>query len=238
MSLYEMRSRNPYQKLFRTFALLAIVVLLAILYISIWTPAVMTDGTRTILGWATGGILVVALVIVMRLGIKQAAWNLRRGYRAELSDGKLIQIRPDMPVVELPIDQIASIQQGCGGTLIIRGSEPEKIITIPPEITGFEDLKTQLLANRTLSPLKATLSPWALLPPLSYIAAVLVLFLTHDRKVIIAAGGAVLLVDAFWTYSFLRLTPSNRRAKPILLAYLITFVILAWIVYERATFHF
>ena len=238
MAVYEMPSRGPYQRPFRIFASLAIVVFLGILCTSIWTPAGMTDETRTVLGWATGGILVAAVVIGMRLGVKQALWNLRQGYRVELSDGNLIQNRPNMPTVELPIDQIASVQQGRGGVLIIRGGEPGKVITVPSEITGFENLKNQLLTNRTLSRLRVKLSPWLFLPSLSYIAAVLILFLAHDRRVVIAAGSAVLVVHAFWTYSFVRLTLSNRRAKPALFAHFLAFLILAWIVYERATFHF
>lgn len=198
----------------------------------------MTDEMRSILGWATGGILVAAVVIGVRLGVKQSAWNLRRAYRVELSDGKMIQSRPGMPTVELPVDQIASIQQGRDGLLIIRGGEAGSVIAVPSEITGFENLKKQLLANRTLSPLKVKLSPWLFLPSLSYIAAFLVLFLAHDRRVVIAAGGALLLFQASFTYSFMQLTSSNRRAKPVLLGYFLMFVILAWIVYERATFHF
>jgi hypothetical protein len=233
-----MPPQSPYQKPFWIFASLAVVVFLAILCISVWTPAGMTDETRTILGWATGGVLIAAVVIGMRLGVKQGAWNLRRGYRVELSEGRLVQSRPDMPTVELPIDQIASIQQGRGGVLIIGGGEPGVVITVPSEITGFENLRKELLTNRTLSRLRVKLSPWLFLPPLSYIAAVLLLFLAHDRGVVIAAGAAVLLFHAFWTYSFARLTPSNRRAKPVLFAYFLAFLILAWIVYERATFHF
>lgn len=238
MTLYEMPSQSPYQKPFRIFASLAVVMFLAILYISIWTPALMTDDTRTFLGWATGGVLVAAVAIGVRLGVKQAAWNLRRGYRVELSDEKIIQSRPGMASVELPIDQIASIQQGRGGLLIIRSGERERVIAVPSEIAGFENLKTQLLEKRTLSPLRVDLSPWLFLPSLSYIAAVLLLFLAHDRRVVIAAGGAVLLFHAFWAYSFLRFAPSTRRAKPVLFAYILAFVFLAWIVYERATSHF
>ncbi len=233
-----MPSQNPYQKPFRIFASLAVVVFLVILYMSIWTPALMNDETRSILGWATGGILVAALVIGIWLGIRQSAWNLRRAYRVELSDGIVIQSRPGVPTIELPVDQIASIEQGRGGLLIIRGREAGSVIAVPSEITGFENLKNQLLANRTLSPLRVKFSPWLFLPSLSYIAGVLVLFLAHDRRVVLAAGGAVLLFHAFWTYSFMRFTPSNRRAKPVLFGYFLTFVIIAWIVYERATFHF
>lgn len=238
MNLYEMPPQSPYQKPFRIFASLALVVFLAILFISIWTPAAMTDETRTIVGWATGGVLVAAVAIGMRLGIKESIWNLRKGYRVVMSDGKIIQSRPGTPTVELPVDQITSIQQGRGGVLIIRGSEPTRAVAVPSEITGFEDFKARLLVNRTVSPLKVRLSPWFFLPSLSYIAAVLVLLLVHQRRVAIAAAGAALVFHAFWTYSFLPLTSTNRRAKTVLFGYLLTFVILAWIVYERAILHF
>jgi hypothetical protein len=238
MTVHEMPSQSPYQKLFRIFASLVIALFSGILYVSIWTPVVMTDQTRTVLGWAAGGLLVAAVLIGMRLGLKQSVWNLRRGYRVELSAGKIIQSWPGTPKVELLTDHIASIQQGRGGTLVIRGGEPRTVIAVPSEIVGFENLKAQLLADRTLPSLKVKLSPWLFLPSPSYTAALLIFFLAHGRRVVIAAGAAVLLFHALWTYSFIRFAPSNRRAKAVFFANCLAFMILAWIVYERATFHF
>jgi hypothetical protein len=74
------------------FAGIAITLLLAILSLSIWTPAGFSDETRKIIGWVTGSIVVATIVIGNCFGIKEGTWRLtKRGYQLELSDGKLIQ---------------------------------------------------------------------------------------------------------------------------------------------------
>jgi hypothetical protein len=53
-----------------------------------------------------------------------------------------------------------------------------------------------------------------------------------------AAGGAALLLQGFSIYSLRRTMQSNRKANVVTLTYILTFLILAWIVYERATSRF
>src|SRR5450432_1315075 len=106
MALYEMPVRSPYQRPFRVFAGTAIALLLAILCLSMWTPAGFSDATRKVIGWVAGSIAVVAIVIGNRFATKERTWKLtKRGYQVELSDGKLIQRRTGFPIVEIPVDQ-------------------------------------------------------------------------------------------------------------------------------------
>ena len=94
MTLYEMPAKSPYQRPFRIFAWVAVVVLLVILGIAIWTPAGLSDKTRKVLAWVAGAIVLAAVVVGNRLGFKQGLWKLKEGYRVEVSDGKIIQSRP------------------------------------------------------------------------------------------------------------------------------------------------
>jgi hypothetical protein len=109
MTLYEMPAKSAYQRPFRIFAWVAVVVLFVILCIAIWTPAGLSDETRKVLAWIAGAIVVAAVVVGNRLGFKQGLWKLKEGYRVEISDGKIIQSRPGSPVIKIPADQIASL---------------------------------------------------------------------------------------------------------------------------------
>ena len=140
MTLYEMRAQSPYQRSFRIFACGAISLLLIILYISVWTPAGLSDQTRKIFGWGAGALVMASVVIACRLSFKEGLWKLNTGCRVELSEGKIIQKRPGVPIVEIPLDQIASLHQS-RGWLIVRSSDPDKQIAVPSEIVGFETLK-------------------------------------------------------------------------------------------------
>jgi hypothetical protein len=238
MTLYEMPAQSPYQRPFRIFAGVTIILLLAILCIAIWTPEGLSDEIRKILGWVAGAIVVAAVVIGNRLGFKEGLWKLKEGHQVEVSDGKIIQRRPGVAIVEIPVDQIASLNQSRGGWLIIRGGEPERQVAVPSEIVGFESLKRELSGNRTVSPLRVKFSPWLFLPSVSFILACFFLLTSHNRSVVMAAGGAALLLQGFSIYSLRRLMRSNRKANVVALAYILTFLILAWIAYERATSRF
>ena len=155
-----------------------------------------------------------------------------------MSDGKIIQRCPEEPIIEIPVDQIASLRQSRGGWLIIRGGEPERQVAIPSELIGFENLKQELSANRIVSPLKVKFSPWLFLPSASLVLACVFLLISHNRAVVLAAGGAALLLQGFSIYSLRRHMRSNRKATLATLTYILVFVILAWFVYERATSRF
>lgn len=238
MTLYEMPAQSPYQRPFRIFAGVAIILLLGILCIAIWTPEGLGDEIRKILAWIAGAIVVATVVVGYRLGFKEGFWKLKQGYRVEMSDGKLIQRRPGAPIVEIPVDQIASLHQSRGGWLIVRGGEPERQLAVPSEIVGFESLKRELSANRTVSSLRVKFSPWLFLPSASFVLACVFLLTSHNPAVVMAAGCAALLLQGFSIYSLRRLMQSNRKGSFIALTYILSFLILAWIVYERATSRF
>lgn len=238
MTLYEMPTQSPYQRPFRIFARVAIILLLVILCTAIWTPAELSDEIRKKLAWVAGAIVVAAVVVGYWLGFKEGFWKLKEGFRVEVSDGKIIQRPPGAPIVEIAVDQIASLYQRRGGWLIITGAEPERKIAVPPEIVGFESLKRELSANRTVSPLKVKFSPWLFLPSSWFILACFFLLASRNRSVVMVAGGTALLLQGFSIYWLRRLMQSDRKANFLMLTYILSFLIIAWIVYERATSRF
>ena len=229
-----MPAQSPYERPFRIFSWVAVILLLIILCISIWTPAGLSDETRKMLAWVASAIVLAGVVLGYWLAFKGGLWKLKQSCRIEVSDGKLIQSRSGSPAIEIPLDQIASLEQSRGGWLIIRGCQPERRIAVPSEIVGFEDLKRELSANRTVSPPKIKRSPWLFLPSASLVLACIFLFVAHSRAVVLAAGGAALLLEGLAILSLRRAIRSSRRANLITLIYILTFLMLAWIVYERA----
>jgi len=238
MTQYELPGQSPYQKPFRVVAGVAIILLLAILCIALWTPAGLSDGARKMLAWVAGAIVISAVVGANWVGFKQGFWKLKQGYRVELSDGKLIQRRSGSPLVEIPVNQISSIRQSHGGWLLVRGGQPERQIAVPPEIVGFDDLKRELSASQPIQPERIYVSPLIFLPPLAFIVAVIILFMSHSRAVVIAAGVAALLLQGFGIFSLRRTMRANPKARFVVLPYVLTFLITCWVVYERAASRF
>jgi hypothetical protein len=238
MTLYEMPAKSPYQRPFRIFAGSTVVVLLVILCVAVWTPAGLSDESRKILAWVAGAIVVVAVVVGNRLGFKQGLWKLKQGYRVEVSDGKIVQSRPGSPVVEIPVDQIASLHQSRGRWLIIRGCQPERQMAVPLEIVGFESLLREISESRTVPPLKVEFSPWLFLPSATFVLACIFLLTSHNRVIIVAAGSAAVLLQGLSFLSLRHRMPSKGKTILIALTYILAFLILAWIVYQRATSQF
>ena len=238
MTLYEMPTQSPYQRPFRNFAVVAMTLLLGILCIAIYEPTELSDESRRALAWMAGGIVVAAVVVGTRLGTKEGLWKLKQGYRVEVTDGRIIQRHPQSPTVEIPINQIDSLHESRGGWLIVRGGEPKRQVAVPSEIVGIENFKRELSANRTVSPLRFKVSPWRFLPSASFILACFFLLVSHNRAIVMAAGGAALLIQGFSIYSLRRLMRSNPKASFLTLTYILTFLILTWIVFERATSRF
>jgi hypothetical protein len=234
MTLYEMPAQSPYQRPFRVSSWVAVILLLIILCISIWTPEGLSDEIRKMLAWVASAIVLAGVVLGYWLAFKVGLWKLKQSYRVEVSGGKLIQSRSGSPAVEIPLDQIASLERSRGGWLIIRGCEPERRIAVPSEIVGFEDLKRELPANRTVSPLKIKHSPRLFLPSAGLVIACVFLFVSHSLPVVLAAGGAALLLEGLAILSLRRVIRSSRNANLITLIYVVTFLMMLWIVYERA----
>ena len=84
-------------------------------------------------------------------------------------------------------------------------------------------------------PLTVKFSPWMFLPSASLVLACIFLFVSHNHTVVMAAGGATLLLQGLAIFSLRRITRSSPNANVIALTLILSLLILAWVVYERIT---
>jgi hypothetical protein len=234
MALYEMPAESPYKRPFRISGGVAILLLLGISFVALYEPAGLNDVTRRKLAWVAGAIVLAAVVLGTVLSTKEGIWKLKRGCQVELSDGKIIQRHAGSPSFEIPLNQIESLHEG-HGWLIIRGGEPPRQMAVPSNINGLEELKSELTACRTVVPLKVRLSPLFFLPFVLATLAYSFLFISHKGVIVMLAGGLALLLQGWAIYSLRRLMRSKPGANLFTLTCVLTFLVLAWIVYERAT---
>lgn len=236
MPLYEMPAHSPYQKSFRPLAASVIVLLLIVLYISIWTPLSMGDEARKWLAWAAGALVIVAILASYWLSLKRGLWKSKQGLRIEISEGKLTQTRSGNLVAEIPLNQIASLHQG-RGWLIVRGAHTDGEIAVPTNIVGFDELKREISAGHAIQPLRTRLPANFILGGICFIAACVFLFTSRNLVVLVAVACTALLIQGIATYSLVRRISANRGVTALLVAsYLFEFLAVAWIVYERG-FH-
>lgn len=230
MALYSIPARSPYQRTFRCITVNAILFLLVALILSLWPPINMTDRTFTILGYLTGALVLASLVAAYCLSVRESLWKANRNCSWELTDGELIQRRPDSPMIEIPVDQITSIAQNRSRWLFIEGGEPKRRIVVPAFVTGMEDLRRQLSASREISVPKP--SPRSFVIPGLFLVASCFLLLSHSRAIILAAGSVAVLTDAFTLYEWRRHTKSFSRAKAVTISWIATLLLLAFVVFR------
>jgi len=232
MPLYTVSTTRPYQRLFRILGWGAIIVLLGICLFSIYDPVERNHSTNVLLAWVAGAIVLGAVVGAVMLSSKEALWKVQRAFQWELTGEKIIQRHEDGTTREIPLTHIESLHEG-HGWLIIRGGEPVRQISVPLEINGLEELKRELTAHCAVTPLKVKFSPLSFFPLVLAIAAYCFLFASHNRAVVMVAGAAALLLQGwayYWVWRVLRAKPMPRL---VMLSFVLSWLLLAWIVYQR-----
>jgi branched-subunit amino acid transport protein len=230
MTVYAAPSTRPYQRLFRIFGGGAVIVLLGIFFLSVYERVELSHSTKLVLAWVIAAItlaaLVVALVVVNKEGLRKFQW--------ELTADKIIQRYEGWPTIEIPLTAIESLHE-YHGWLIIRAVAPVRQITVSSKINGFQQLKNELAGARAVTPLKVKVSPLSFLPLVLAIVAYFFLFMSHKRVVVIGAGVAALLLQGGAFYSLWRLWRGKRALNLLNPTFVLTWLLIAWIVYQRAT---
>jgi hypothetical protein len=231
MTVYKVPEISPYQRLFRALTCLAVFIMLGISYLSIYDPPSFADSTRRDI--AIVGFLVVALAIVgaMIFATLESTWKRTSSSTYEISNDKIIESRDGTFPVEISLQEIKSVSQH-RSWLVITGGDPLRRIMVPSYTIGFEELKCEL-TSRSQKPIIEG-SPSLRLLPLGLITlAILFLFISHNAAVITIAGLVLLLFQSWGVYTVIRL----RRSKPIprltLLMYVVSVLIVLWILYKR-----
>jgi hypothetical protein len=231
MRVYTVPSDRTTWPNFRIFAWGTVAFLSILWMVSYWSG--LGDSLGRVLAWAAAlsvlGVIGFAFFVSSRYGLSTFVEK----FQLEVSDGTITQRREGHPTVEMPLNQIESIHD-FRNWLVIKSGEPPQEITIPSAVGGFEELKQELSAYRAIAPPKTAPGIYVgLFQLFLLIVACCFLFASHSRSIIPAAGSPILLVEGLMLYSIWRRRKRVLRAKLLLALYTSTWVLTAWIVYER-----
>ncbi len=234
MPLYSAPTTRSYQRRFRIFGWGAIAVLIGIFLFSIYEPEGTGRSTDLALAWLAGAIVLAAVVVVYVLSFKEAKWKVMHTFQWELTTEKLIQRHEDGATGEIPLAQIASLHE-YHGWLLVRGGEPQRLIGIPSDVNGFEDLKRELTTHCAVTPLKIKFSPWSFLPHVLLIAAIFFLVKSHNRIIVLTAGCTAILLQGRAFYSLRRRWQNKPTYLLFIATYVLSCLVIAWWVFQQTT---
>ena len=233
MTVYELPPNRVYQRQFRVLGWGAVIVLLCVLFFSIYEPTGLNDSVGHAIAWLAGAIVLAAVVGATVLAVRERTWNLLRKYRFDIADGKIVRSREASSSTEIPLNQIEYLHE-YSGWLLVGGGNPRRQITIPREINGFDILKRELLQHCTLTSPKVKVHPLSFLPLVLMTVAYFFLFTSHARAIVIAAGVAALALQGASTYSLRRVWREKTMHKLVMMLTLVLMsLVLAWLIYQR-----
>jgi hypothetical protein len=233
MTLYTAESPRTYQLSFRIFGGCSILALLGIGLFSIYEPQGLSYSTNVALAGAAGIIVLGTIAFAFVVSSKNVMWRVKHAFQWELTNDKLIQRHEDGRTGEIPLSHIESLNQ-YRGWLIVRGGAPLRQIAVPSNVKGFEELKQILTSHCMVTPLKTKRSVLPYFPLVLGIAAYVFLFTSHILAVVIVAGGTALLLQGWSFYSLRRMWRAKSMSLLVVVAYIITCLMIAWIVFQRA----
>jgi len=167
-------------------------MLVSILLFSVYEPQGVSRSTNIALAFLMGAIALAALVYGVILSLKEGMWKVKHAFQWELTDDRIIQSHKDGRTVEIPLNTVRSLHE-YRGWLLVSGGEPLKGITVPSDISGYEQIKRELASHCALTPLKVKVSPSSLLPYIVWILLLLLFLISHVPAVILMAGTALLV---------------------------------------------
>jgi hypothetical protein len=206
------------------------IALLLVIWLLSHDPIEISSSAKGMLAWAAMGIV---FLVPISLASRESMSRLKRSYEFDLSDDQLIQ-RREGQVVEIAPSEIESLHD-YRGWLIVEGGVPARKISIPPEVSGFEDLKRQLAAGRQVGPVKTRWRPILILlfPVAVFLEVCYLLFTSRNAAVILLTGAALLACQSWGVFSQWSRRKNEPRSWMLLLAWLGVLMITAWIIYRR-----
>jgi hypothetical protein len=232
VTLHRTPDRSRDRRIFRILGWGIVILLLGICIVSIYEPVELADPGRRALAWTAGAIVLAVVVLAMVLSSRAGLRKLTEGLQFELSDGKIVQRCEGQQTIEIALAQIESLNE-YPRWLIIRGREPARQVMIPSEVSGFEELKRELSAYKTITSVKAKTRLFHFLSFVVMIVACLYLFASHNSAFVLVAGVVVLLLQGLGFYSIWRLRKYMLRPNLLLIFGILVWFVTAWIVYER-----
>ena len=233
MPRYTLPPGNPNQKAFRIFAYGSIGTMLTLLLIS-ESGWVDSDATIHAMGWAEVGLLIMFMGGVFVLIARNSVWQFWQKVAFDLADDKIIRAKENSPLIEIPLKQINFHGESRNG-LLVRGGEPTKTFLISKSINNFEELKRQLNGYCEVIAVDTKISYRPALPFVLAVVAYAVLFLSKAGAVVMVAGVLALLIQGWAIFSMRKVLAKTRSPKLLMFAFLFSWVMLAWLVYQRVS---
>jgi hypothetical protein len=232
MTVYTAPSTRPYQRPFRIIGWSAIVLLLGIFVFSIYEPEGVSRSTNVALAYLMGVIVLGAVGYGLAVSSKEAMWKVKHGFRWELTDHKIVQVAKDGAEGHIALNEVKSLHER-HGWLFVTGGEPPRTISIPSDLDGFEKIKQELTARCSLAPLKVKVSPLAYLPHILGLLSLLSVFFSHIPAVVLVSA-ATLVVYQAWAFNSLRRIWRSGPMPPLVVSsYVLSSLILAWLIFQR-----
>jgi len=225
---------NSNQKLFRTFAYSCIGLMLIVLALSQWEWQGLNDRVSHALGWGAVGLLILFMGGVFFLVVKNSVQSVWQKVAFDVADQKIIRLREGWPSIELALTEIQFLGESRTG-LLVQGGKPLKAFVIPRALCDFEELKQQLSAYCKVTPVRSRTSLLAVLPLTLAIVLYAFLLLSKSGVIVLSAGVVALLFHASWLFSMRKVLARTRSPKAVILAFLVSWLVLAWIVYQRVS---
>lgn len=234
MTRHSIPPSSPHQKTFRVFLYGSIALMLVALALSHNVPIELSDSISHPLGWTMVALLCISVAGASILAAKQGSWKLKQSTQFDFSAEKITRLREGWPPIEIPLTQIKRLQEYRGG-LLVAGDEPLRGFTVPREINEFEEVKRKLASYGEITPSQLQISYRAFLLVFVMLIAYAFLFFSKTPVVVLSAGIVVLLLQGSAFFSLRPLWARTSQPRLMLFVYLFSWLILAWLVYQRVS---
>lgn len=230
--MHKAPSTRSYQRPFRIISWSAIAALLGIFLFSIYEPEGVSRSTNVGLAYLMGAIVVGLIGYGLSLSSKEAMWKVKHAYQWEMTDDKIVESLKDGGTVEIALNEVKSLEER-RGWLLITGGEPPRGIFVPTDVDDFERIKRALTAQCGLTPLKVRVSPVAYLPLMLMLVSVVLVLFSRTPAVVLGSGATLLLLQAWAVKSLHRIWRGRPIPKLVLVTYVLSWLITAWLVFVQ-----
>ena len=208
----------------RVYAIVAVLVFSASGLV-LWKAREVSYETRLVTAWVVGALVVVGVVGSFWLSTREGKRRSKLSTEYLLDEDSITLRRPGWPDITIPLSRITTVFEDSRFGLKVAGGQPPAWIGIPPEVSGFQQIRARLL--RDLPPLpweRPPISPATIALNLAVLAACITILLSSDLRVVIPLGTLALLAvlnSVYWLWKrFERATASTRKKMGfIFLAY-------------------
>lgn len=194
----------------------------------------LDDRMSHAVGWAAASLLILFLGGIFVLIYEDSVQKAWQNVAFDFADQKITRFREGWPPIELLLTEINFLGESPSG-LIVRGGEPSKALFIPRAISDFEELKRQLSGYCQVTPIKSRRALLSLIPLVLAIVVYLILFTSKNGAVVLIAGITALLFQGWAIFSMRKIWAKTSSPRAVMVAFLGSWLVLAWLVYQRVS---